>query len=70
MFVSALHSTLIYANYAKNKFFPRIRQEVKAIKAKNLALKLISQGLGRPCAMRVWRIKLRNGPLKKYLPGL
>ena len=21
------------------------------------------QGLGRPCAMRVWRIKLRNGPL-------
>ena len=28
------------------------------------------QGLGRPCAMRVWRIKLRNGPLKKYLPGL
>ena len=31
---------------------------------------LDDQGLGRPCAMRVWRIKLRNGPLKKYLPGL
>ena len=43
----------------------------KLVKARDKIPKdALDQGLGRPCAMRVWRIKLRNGPLKKYLPGL
>ena len=27
------------------------------------------QGLGRPCAMRIWRISKENGVLKNYLRG-
>ena len=51
-------------NCYKNSTASEIQNQPKATEVKQ------EQGLGKPCAMRVWRIKLRNGPLKKYLPGL
>ena len=38
-------------------------QTMRRFRLRSFKSFLEDQGLGRPCAMRVWRIKLRNGPL-------